>query len=150
MFYEHSYEKKHWSHISRQVKEILQCTYSSYFYQVTSICTVLLQPRHSLKGFIILQIRKLKQEKVSNFYVTCPRSHNKQQRKDFHPGSLASELKSLSFHCYCLYQINTIFYRAIIFLTQPEYVLRHDTTILPEDYKKSKTKQTKTGSITYF
>ena len=36
-------------------------------------------------------------------------SHRKHQSKDFHPGSLVSELNSLSFHCYFLYQINTIF-----------------------------------------
>ena len=45
----------------------------------------------------------------TNFYVTCPRSHRKHRSKDFHPGSLVSELNLLSFHRYFLYQINTIF-----------------------------------------
>lgn len=47
-----------------------------------------------LKGFTILQIGKLKQEILSNLYVICSRSHSKQQIKDFHLGSLPSELMS--------------------------------------------------------
>ena len=106
MFYMQSYENKHWSHRSRQVKEVLQCT--PYFYQVTSICTVLIMPRYCFKGFVFFT-NKETETRETNFYVTCPRSHRKHQSKDFHPGSLVSELNSLSFHHYFLYQINTIF-----------------------------------------